>query len=139
MQFFPEEVINLKKRLIMQISLVVLLIVISIFLYRIGKGFQLIVENKNFTLGDVVYEAEGPVRVTFDDEIRLDLKKNSADLAILAGYGKHKIKVEVLDNNGNTIRTVEKTFSLSGKEGDLVSIPSLLNGSERWIFRRNVT
>jgi hypothetical protein len=44
-----------------------------------------------------------------------------------------------LDNNGNTIRTVEKTFSLSGKEGDLVSIPSLLNGSERWIFRRDVT
>jgi hypothetical protein len=47
--------------------------------------------------------------------------------------------VEVLDNNGNTIRTVEKTFSLSGKEGDLVSIPALLNGSDKWIFRRNVT
>ena len=116
----------MKKRLMIQIGLVIAAILVSIFLYRIGKGFQFIVENKNYSLGDV----------TFDDEIQLDLGEDEANLALLIGYGKHKIKVDVLDENGNVVSSTEKIFNVSGKEGDLLSIPALLGGSETWIFKR---
>ena len=120
----------------MQIGLVLLIIIVSVFLYRIGKGFQIIVENKNNALDGITFEVQGPVRVIFDDKDKLELKENSADLALLIGYGEHKIKVEVLDAEGNVIKSIEKTFKLSGKEGDLLSIPALLSGSERYIFKR---
>lgn len=126
----------MKKRLMIQIGLVIAAILVSIFLYRIGKGFQFIVENKNYSLGDVTFELRGPVRVTFDDEIQLDLGEDEANLALLIGYGKHKIKVDVLDENGNVVSSTEKIFNVSGKEGDLLSIPALLGGSETWIFKR---
>ncbi len=126
----------MKKRLLMQIGLVLLIIIVSVFLYRIGKGFQIIVENKNNALDGITFEVQGPVRVIFDDKDKLELKENSADLALLIGYGEHKIKVEVLDAEGNVIKSIEKTFKLSGKEGDLLSIPALLSGSERYIFKR---
>ena len=126
----------MKKRLLMQIGLVLLIIIVSVFLYRIGKGFQIIVENKNNALDGITFEVQGPVRVIFDDKDKLELKENSADLALLIGYGEHKIKVEVLDAEGNAIKSIEKTFKLSGKEGDFLSIPALLSGSERYIFKR---
>ena len=126
----------MKKRLLMQIGLVLLLIIVSIFLYRIGKGFQIIVENKDYTMEGTTFEVQGPVRVIFDDEHKLELKEKSADLVVLIGYGEHKIKVEVLDDEGNAVKSIEKTFKLSGKEGDILSIPALLSGSERYIFKR---
>jgi hypothetical protein len=115
--------------------LVLLLVLLGFWLYHIGKGFDLLVDNKTITIGDVTYRATSTVRVSIDGSEPLVLTKRGRDVISVVGY-VHVIRVEELDMDDEVIRTVEKSFTLDRHSGDLLSLPALLGGEENWIVLR---
>lgn len=125
----------MRRRRAVQASLVLLLVLLGFWLYHIGKGFDLLVDNKTITIGDATYRATATVRVSIDGSEPLDLMKRGRDVISVVGYD-HVIRVEELDMDDEVIRTVEKSFTLDRHSGDLLSLPALLGGEENWIVLR---
>lgn len=126
----------MKRRTIIQASLVLLLVLFGAGLYRIGKGFDLLVDNKTITIEDRTYRATSTVRVSVDGGEPIELMKRDRDVISVVGYS-HVIRVEELDMDDEVVRSVEKSFRLDRNSGDLLSIPALLGGEEAWIVIRN--
>jgi hypothetical protein len=121
------------KRWLIRFALVVAIILLSVFLFIIGKQHTLLIDNKTITIGETEYTQYDIVNVYVDDGEKLETKKRKRKKAEVVGPN-HKIVVEVLDNDKNVIQTEEYTFSL--KTGDakmIINIPALLGGAAEWI------
>lgn len=118
-----------------RLVLLVFVAVLSVFLYRLGKGFDLLVDNKTVTIGEQTYRALNLVRVSVDGSEPLELMKRDRDVISVVGY-THQIKVEVLDMDEDVVKTVEKEFKITRGTGDLLSLPALVEGDSGWIIVR---
>lgn len=125
----------MKRRAIIQICLVLLLVLLGFWLYHIGKGFELLLDNKTITIGEETYRAKNTVRVVVDGGEPVELMKRERAVLSVVGY-EHVIRVEELDMDEEVVRVVERTFRLDRHSGDLLSIVALLNGEESWIVVR---
>ena len=125
----------MNKRNAIRIALLVFVVLLSVFLYRLGKGFDLLVDNKTVSIGDRNYSALSLVRVSINDSEPLELMKRDREVISVVGY-THTIKVEILDMDEDVVKTVEKEFTLTRKSGDLLSIPALVEGERDWIIVR---
>jgi hypothetical protein len=131
----PEEGSSMNRRNGVRLTLLVLVGVLSIFLYRMGKGFDLLLDNKTVTIGEKTYKAFSLVRVSVDGSEPLELMKRDREVISVVGYN-HRIKVEVLDMDEDVVKTVEKEFEITRETGDLLSIPALVEGEPDWIIVR---
>lgn len=118
-----------------RLVLLIFVAVISVFLYRQGKGFDLLLDNKTVTIGEKTYHALSLVRVSINDSEPLELMKRDRDVISVVGY-THRIKVEILDMDEDVVKTVEKEFRLDRAAGDLLSLPALVAGEPDWIIVR---
>src|SRR6056297_3177028 len=118
-----------------RLVLLILVVVLSMFLYRLGKGFDLLVDNKTITIGETSYRALNLVRVSIDGSEPLELMKRDRDVLSVVGY-THQIRVEILDMDEEVVKTVEKEFTITRGTGDLLSIPALVDGEPDWIIVR---
>jgi hypothetical protein len=100
-----------------------------------GKGFDLLLDNKTVTIGEKTYKAFSLVRVSVDGSEPLELMKRDREVISVVGYN-HRIKVEVLDMDEDVVKTVEKEFEITRETGDLLSIPALVEGEPDWIIVR---
>lgn len=124
----------MKRQVIVNFGLVLLLVVISIFLYNSGKGYDLLLDNQTVTLGGIEYEAKGTVRVYIDNQEPLDLWIDDRDVSSVMGK-EHTIKVELLDETEEKVlQSREDTFIIDPKKGTLFSMPGFLGGSEHWVM-----
>lgn len=125
----------MNRRNVIRFALLIIVVVLSMFLYRHGKGFDLLVDNKTVTIGEKSYRALSLVRVSIDEGEPLELMKRDRDVISVVGY-THRIKVEVLDMDEDVVQSVEKEFKLTRETGDLLSIPALVGGESDWILVR---
>lgn len=125
----------MNRRNAIRLVLLVVVVLLSVFLYRLGKGFDLLVDNKTVTIGEEKYSALSLVRVSINDSEPLELMKRDRDVISVVGY-THTIRVEILDMDEDVVKTVEKEFRLTRKSGDLLSIPALVAEEPNWIIVR---
>lgn len=125
----------MRRRTVIQACLVLLLVLLGFWLYHIGKGFDLLLDNKTITIGGETYKTRGTVRVFVDGGEAVELMKRDRAVVSVVGYD-HVIRVEELDGDEEVVRTVEKVFRLDRRSGDLLSIPALLGEEESWIVVR---
>lgn len=123
----------MKKRYIIDILLVLFFIALSVFLYASGKGYSLIFDNRDITLGDRAYKSPGHIRVTMDNKGRpLEIMEKDRDIMTVKGK-KHFMKVEVLAEDEETVlSTAEREISIRYDRGNLLSIPAFLAEDPEW-------
>ncbi|HOO33134.1 MAG TPA: hypothetical protein PK466_07210 [Thermotogota bacterium] len=121
------------KRWIIRLLLVVAIILLSIFLYTIGKQHTLLIDNKTVAIAEKEYTQQEIMNVYLDGGEKIEIKAKKRKSVDVVGPN-HKIVVEILDGDKNIIRTEEFTFNL--KTGDakmIVNVPALLGGAKEWI------
>jgi hypothetical protein len=121
------------KSRIIKLLLVVAIILLSIFLYTVGKQHALLVDNKTVTIDGVEYVQHDVMNVYFDGGDKQEIKKNKRKKVEVVGTN-HTVVVETLDADKKVIKTEEFKFGLSTSETKmLINIPALLGGAENWI------
>ena len=124
----------MKKQIAVNLVLVFMFMLLSMFLYISGKGYDLLIDNQTVILNGMTYEASGTVRVYVDAQEPLELWIDDRDISSVIGK-KHRIRVELLDEKEEkVIDSIEKDFIIDAKKGTLFSIPALLGGASDWVI-----
>ena len=123
----------MKKRYLIDILLVLFFIALSVFLYSSGKGYALIFDNRDITIGGNAYKSPGYIRITMDNKGRpLEIMEKDRDIMTIKGK-KHLMKVEVLAEDEETVlSTTERKISIRYDGGNLLSIPAFLAEDPEW-------
>jgi len=122
----------LRKRIIIRTALIAALILIGIFLYAIGKEHKVVIDNRDISVGDIIYNASTTYVVWVDNQEIGVIKKGERKIAKVAGVS-HKIVVEEIKDNVLTGERYEKRFKLKTNESAMVNIPALINNANEWI------
>lgn len=122
----------LTKRSLYKLLVALFFIVIAVFLFSIGKGHHLELENKAITLNGKSYQVAPDVRLTINNEQPIPVKSGYSNKASVLG-SNHKFKIEILDKEGNVKKTIEKKVKLNLVDTFFISIPILLADDPDWI------
>lgn len=111
----------MKRRLIIRIAFVLLLILLGIWMFFIGKQHTLLLDN--MTVGD--YRALDLVYVSVDGGDELELTRRMRDQAIVTAQ-THTVRITYTDSSWNEV-TIEKKIHIPLNENMmLLSIPTLI-------------
>ena len=93
----------MKRQYVIDALILAALVAFSIFLYHSGKGYTLIFDNRNITLGEKSYKAPEYVQVTLDGKGRpLEIMGGDRDIMTVMGK-KHVLKVDILSDDEETV------------------------------------
>ena len=124
----------MKKRMAVNLGLVILFTLLAILLYNSGKGYDLLLDNQIVDIDGITYKPSGTVRVSVDGGDAIELWSDDRGMTTVKGK-KHKIRIEVLDEKEEqVISSLEKQFSIDPEKGNLFSIPAILGGASNWII-----
>lgn len=111
----------MKRRLIIRIAFVLLLILLGVWMFFIGKQHTLLLDN--MTVGD--YRALDLVYVSVDGGDELELTRRMRDQAIVTSQS-HRVSITYTDSSWNEV-TIEKKIKFPLNENMmLLSIPTLI-------------
>ncbi len=115
----------MKKQLLIRIAFVLVLILIGVWMFFIGKQHTLLIDNK--TVGDI--KALDAVYVTVDKGDEIEVLKRMRDQSLVTGQS-HKITITYTDSNWNEV-TIEKKINIPLNENMmLLSVPVLLSNPD---------
>jgi hypothetical protein len=124
-----------RKRLIVQLILILALVGISAVLFVIGKGHQLLIDNKRATIDGVRVEAYEWVNVYVNGAKKpIEIEEEDRQLAKIAGPWHH-IRIEILED-GKVAKTLEKRFTVGLQNSFLLSLQKMVEGKEDWLTPR---
>ena len=126
----------MRKRIIIRITLIIVLILIGIFLYTIGKEHKVLIDNRDISVGDITYSAGTTYKVRVDNQEIGVIEKGERKVARVAGVS-HKIVVEEIKDKVLTGEKYEKKFKLKINESATVNIPAMINNANEWIDKTN--
>ena len=122
----------MRKRIIIRTALIVVLILIGIFLYTIGKEHKVLIDNRDISVGDITYSAGTTYEVRVDNQEIGVIKKSERKVARVAGVS-HKIVVEEIKDKVLTGEKYERIFKFKSNEGAVINIPAMINNANEWI------
>jgi hypothetical protein len=122
--------------MIIRISLVVVLILIGIFLYTIGKQHKILIDNRDITVGDIAYRAGTTYNIWVDNQEIGMIKKGERIKVMVTGVS-HKIIVEEIKDKVLSGKKYEKMFKLKVNEDIVINIPAMINDLNEWINKTN--
>jgi len=122
----------LKKRFIIRITFFVILILLGISLYTIGKEHKVLIDNKDISINKTIYVADNPYKIWIDGKEIGSIKKNERKVAKVSGKN-HKIIIEKIKDKVSTGEKIEKKFNLKTNESATINIPAMINNVEQWI------
>lgn len=121
--------------MIIRIILIIVLILIGIFLYTIGKEHKILIDNKDISVSDVTYSADATYKVWVDNQEIGVIKKGKRLKTMVTGVS-HKIIVEEFKDNVLTGGKNEKKFKLKTNESATVNILAMINNANGWIIKQ---
>lgn len=122
----------MNRKLLIRSAVVLVLIMVAVFLFIIGKGYTLLLDNKDFEYGGKTYEAFEMVKVWVDREEPIELYPRDRDMVMVSGKA-HTIGITVYNKNYDEIGTRELKFRLKGKGSMfLLSMPAFGAELEPW-------
>ena len=126
----------MRKRIIIIITLFVVLILIGIFLYTIGKEHKVLIDNRDISIGDITYSTGTTYEVRVDNQEIGVINKGERKVARIVGIS-HKIVVEEIKDKVLTGERYEKRFKLKTNESAIINIPLMINNANEWINKTN--
>jgi len=124
------------KRIIIIITFIVVLILIGISLYTIGKEHKVLIDNRDISFGEITYSAGTTYKVWVDKQEIGVIEKGKKKVARVVGVS-HKIVVEEVKDNILTGEKYEKKFKLKTNENATVNPPAMINNVNEWIDKIN--
>lgn len=109
------------------IMLIVIMIILSVYLFTTGRQHTLYIENGKKS--DAVKSVE--VSYSIDGNKVQKIKSTKKKMELVKGKN-HIIVVEFKGENGE-IKKLEKEFSLKMTENAEISLPLLINQKDNWI------
>ncbi len=111
----------MKKQLLIRIAFVLVLILIGVWMFFIGKQHTLLIDNKS--VGDI--KALDAVYVRVDNGDEIEVMRRMRDQALVTGQS-HKVTITYTDSSWNEV-TIEKKINIPLNENMmLLSVPVLL-------------
>ena len=122
----------MKRQYVIDALILAALVAFSIFLYHSGKGYTLIFDNRNITLGEKSYKAPEYVQVTLDGKGRpLEIMGGDRDIMTVMGK-KHVLKVDILSDDEETVMaTIERPFTVRYDGGNILRVFRRSGGCSR--------
>ena len=108
------------------------LILLSVFLFYIGKGHTLLIDTNAITIDGKEFRSAETIEVSIDGKPAESMGR-AERIQVLVGGPSHTITIEVVSG---VERTVEKKFSLpTFMETAVVSVPAILGDApqQHWI------
>jgi len=122
----------MRKRIIIRITLIVVLILMGISLYTIGKEHKVLIDNKDISMGGLTYNADTAYNVRVDN-LEIGLLEKDERKAVKVVGASHKIVVEEIKNKISTGEKHEKKFKLKINENVTINLPAMVNNMDKWI------
>jgi hypothetical protein len=123
----------MKRKFLFRSAAVLALLVIAVFLYSIGKGSSLLLDNRTVEFGGSTYEAFVTVQVTVDGQEELELYPRDRLRADVTGAG-HRITAVAFDRRGQELaRRSERIRLPGGSRFYLLSLPVFLAGESGYL------
>jgi len=122
----------MRKRIIIRITLIVVLILMGISLYTIGKEHKVLIDNKDISMGGLTYNADTAYNVRVDN-LEIGLLEKDERKAVKVVGPSHKIVVEEIKNKISTGEKHEKKFKLKINENVTINLPAMVNNMDKWI------
>jgi hypothetical protein len=116
------------RRNVVRILLAAALVLLGVYLYTSGKQHQMFVDNMAAEIDGKTYAPETSVRVAFDGGEPLELASGDRDVTQVVGPS-HSVKVEVLNESGDVVKTLEGEFRWVSSKKGMFSIPAFLGGA----------
>jgi hypothetical protein len=109
--------------------MIALLVLLGVWMFILGRQRTVVMRNESIDKQGITYEAVQVVGVSFDEAAETEITYDDAAIFYLVG-SSHKLKLRVADEDGNTLRVVEKTIKLDLSKNISVDIPELLEKKE---------
>ena len=122
----------MRKRIIIRITLIVVLILMGISLYTIGKEHKVLIDNKDISMGGLTYNADTAYNVRVDN-LEIGLLEKDERKAVKVVGASHKIVIEEIKNKISTGEKHEKKFKLKINENVTINLPAMVNNMDKWI------
>lgn len=120
------------RRTIIRAAVVVVIILICVFLYNIGKAHTFLPENKTIELDGTKYRDYSEITISIDGGDELELYPRDRLKAEVSGQS-HKIKIKAVSRSGEEIE-VTKRFRVNLRtKMYLLNLPALLGENENWL------
>jgi len=111
-----------------RVGLLVVLVLFGMYLYISGKQHQMLVDNMPIELEGKAYAPELLVRAAFDGEEPLELASGDRDVTKVVGPS-HTVKIEVLNESGDVVKTLEGDFKWVSRKKSMFSVPAFTGGA----------
>ena len=122
----------MRKRIIIRITLIVVLILMGISLYTIGKEHKVLIDNKDISMGGLTYNADTAYNVWVDNLEIGSIEKGERNVVKVTGTN-HKIVIEEIKDKILTGEKYEKKFKLKINENVTINLPAMVNNMDKWI------
>ena len=106
--------------------LVVVLVLLGIFLYVIGKEYTVLIDNRDTVVGDISYVADATYKVWLDKQ-EVGVIEKGERIAVKVTGISHKIIVEKFKDKVVTGEKYRKIFKLKSNESFVINIPAMIN------------
>lgn len=128
--------IQFSRRHLFQLSTVVVLILLGVLMYVIGRQHTILLDNKTLEVGGTSYQAFSVVEVAVDKEEVLELAARDRDKAVVMGQ-RHTVMLRYADR---FFEEHELTVSFKvpiGQDMVLISLPALAGGADESVWLQN--
>jgi hypothetical protein len=123
------------RRRIVQFCLILALIAFSAVLFVIGKGHQILIDNKRITVdGQRIDGYEWAYVYMNGAKKPIEVEEDFREQAKVSGPW-HSIKVEILENE-KVVKTVERKFTLSLADSFILNLQLMVEEKEGWLKER---
>ena len=122
------------RSLIQRSGVIVGLLLLSVFLFYIGKGHTLLIDTNALKIGDKEYRSAETVSVSINGQ-PAEMMGRAERIMVSVGGPSHTIAIEVISGPE---KKVEKAFSIpTFLDTAVVSVPAILGDAppEHWVSR----
>ncbi len=96
-----------------------------------GRAYDILVDNHDITLDGKAYLGDKDVNVFIDGGEPLEMVPQDTMVVTVAGP-KHTIKVEILNEDYEPVKTLEGKFSVTSSKKVFLSVPSFAGKAPGW-------
>lgn len=124
------------RKTIIRISLILLLLILGIVLFILGKEHKIFVDNMDFTINGETYSADSSYEVWIDGQKlgRTTINPGKRNVNYAAGPGHEIVLQEIVDGEPVGGKII-KEFRLSVAQGEVtINIPALIGDSEFYLY-----
>ena len=117
---------EMSRRSKIRLAAFILLIVVSIFLFYIGKEHLVFLDNRDITIDGTIYKASGNLEILLPGHKPIRITKGDFDAVTVSGP-VHTLHIKVLDGKKNIVREFDYRLKLRFENQYRIHLPTVIS------------